>query len=180
MDHYRVTTREPGPLPQIGRYVSTKTHYVKADSFPAACAAAYAAAGISEVVTEVALTRPPIKADRDQIVAAIKDWGSDNGYEDEDLDEFGGYMDDSYYSWCSNMTAVLREADIAPDLELSLLTGADSDTIDYSMVELAQWGMVYRSRGSELKHLTDDRDATGMDGLVAIATSLIDYANSLR
>ncbi len=180
MDHYRVTAREPGPLPEIGRFLSTKTHYVKADSFSAACAAAFAAAGVSEVVMEVALTRPPIEATEDQIVQAIKNWADENNHDLDDLDDFGGYMDDSYYGWCADMAAVLRESGIAPDIELSLLTGADSGTIDYSMVELAQWGLAYRSRGSELKHLTDDRSATGMAGLVAIASSLIDYANSLR
>lgn len=180
MDHYRVTTREPGPLPEIGRFLSTKTHYVKADSFSSACAAAFAVAGVSEVVMEVALTRPPIEADDDEIVAAIKSWAADNNYDPEDLDEFEGYMDDSYYSWCSQMTSILSDSGIAPDLTLSLLTSADSGTIDYSMVELNQRDITYRSRGAELKHLTDDRDATGMDGLLAIATSLIDYANSLR
>lgn len=180
MDHYRVLTREPGPMPEIGRYLSTKTHYVKADNFSEAFVNAHAAVGINEVVMEVALTRPPIEVTEDQIVQAIKTWASENGYEPEDLDDFGGYMDDSYYGWCADMAAALRESGIAPDIELSLLTGANSGTIDYSMVELAQWSLAYRSRGSELKHLTDDRNATGMAGLVAIATSLIDYANSLR
>jgi hypothetical protein len=178
MDTYRVLTREPGPTPDPGKYCAT-TIYVQADSFTGAVIAANAAAGINSVIMEVALSRPLIEVTDHELSSAIDQWLGDNGYDKQDVDDFGGYMDDSFTSWVSDVIAILRDSGIAPEITISLCADGEG-VVDYSMIELYGHDGMYRAKGADIKHLTNNREAVGMAAVLDIARSLISFANYVR
>lgn len=78
------------------------------------------------------------------------------------------------------VATALRESGFVPGLDISLLQGGDG-YVDYSMIEVHDDArMIYLSRGCELKNLTDDRSATGWDGVLAIARQLISLSDDLH
>ena len=176
MDTYRVITREPGPMPDLGRYVSTTTHYVKADSFTGACIEANVVAGHNAVVMEVALSRPLIQPSEAELASAIDEWLTGNGWVAEDIDDVGDYMSDAFVENVRNVAQALDESGLIPGLAISEIADGEG----YTMVELYGYDGTYRSRGAELKNLTDDREAVGMSALLNIAQALIHYANLIR
>lgn len=73
----------------------------------------------------------------------------------------------------------LRESELVPGLNVSLLA-APEEPIDYAMVEVYEPAAArYLSTGSEIKHLVDDRTATGWDEIRSIARALIGHAAPL-
>lgn len=176
---YRVITREPGPHPEVGRYVPTRTHYVKADTLVDACVAANSTVGPNEVIMEISLSRPKISVSDAELAKEIEDWFVADGWDQEDIDNVGsydGYDIESYESCIKDVVTALNNSGIVPGLAISMI--ADSD--GYNMIKLYGFDGRYRSCGAELKHLTDDRQAVGMASLLSIAQSLIAYANTLR
>lgn len=81
----------------------------------------------------------------------------------------------------NQVATALRDSGVVPGLHLSLLTSDISGGIEYSMVEVYdQATAVYHSHGCELDQLTDNRSATGWDGVLAIARGLIMAAQPLH
>lgn len=73
----------------------------------------------------------------------------------------------------------LRESDLVPQLNISLVA-APEEPIDYIMVEIYEPTTArYYSTGCEVRHVTDDRSATGWDEIRAIARGLIHHAAPL-
>ncbi|MFJ2420201.1 hypothetical protein [Streptomyces brevispora] len=74
----------------------------------------------------------------------------------------------------------LRESGLVPGLDISvLLTRPLVDP--YAVIEIHDDARdVYLSRGTEVRRLTDDREATGWDGVLAVARELISFSNGLH
>lgn len=90
------------------------------------------------------------------------------------------YDSGSFIYTVHTVAEALNSADLVPGLHISLLQNS-SEYVDYSMVEIYDHLRgTYRSRGAELSDLTDDRSATGWDGVLAIARALIDLSSELR
>ena len=106
---------------------------------------------------------------------------------EEPLIERDSVDDDEYiygggnFIYLANQVAqALRDSGLVPGLHLSLLYGDMSGSVDYSMVEIYDEAQAtYYARDSELKHLTNDREATGWDGILALARGIIDAAQPL-
>lgn len=71
----------------------------------------------------------------------------------------------------------LRDSDLIAGLNLSLNDTGEGP--DYAMVEMYVGDNHYRATGADLKNLTDDRSATGWDGVLAIARALIALAETV-
>lgn len=85
------------------------------------------------------------------------------------------YGGDDFVYLVEQVSTALRDSGVVPGLHLSLLSD------NYSMVEIYdQATAVYHSHGCELDRLTDDRSATGWDGVLAIARGLIMAAQPLH
>lgn len=100
-----------------------------------------------------------------------------------DPDEFDDqttiYVDIDFEYLAQRVQRCLSTSGLVPGLELSLLH-AEGGGVEYTMVEVYDHALkTYRSKGCELKHLTDNRDATGFDGVIAIARALINTAQDL-
>lgn len=94
-------------------------------------------------------------------------------------DETTIYVDTDFEYLAQRVQRSLRTSGLVPGLELSLLH-AEGGGVEYTMVEVYDQALkTYRSKGCELKHLTDNRDATGFDGIVAIARALLNTAQEL-
>lgn len=73
----------------------------------------------------------------------------------------------------------LRESGLVPGLDMSVLNNEPDSS--YAMVEVHDEArMIYISRGQEVTHLTDNREAVGRAGILAIARQLIAVANDLN
>lgn len=90
------------------------------------------------------------------------------------------YYRDDYHRIAERVVYALRASGLVPGLEISLLNNGDG-CIDYTMIEVADEAMIgtYQSLGCELKHLSDDRQAIGWDGVLALAHGIIASANDL-
>lgn len=73
----------------------------------------------------------------------------------------------------------LRESGLVPGLNLSVL---DNELDEYyGMVEVFdEVRGIYLSRGTELRKMTDARDAVGWDGVLAVAREVIGLSNDLH
>lgn len=116
-----------------------------------------------------------------QIIQALTlDCDEDDRLDPEDYDDQTTiYVDTDFEYLAQKVQQCLRTSGLVPGLELSLLH-AEGGGVEYTMVEVYDQALkTYRSKGSELKHLTSDRSATGFDGVVAIARALINTAQEL-
>lgn len=119
---------------------------------------------------------PGLVVTDEQIRRAMVEGMSFDPYEDDDSPLYGG---GDFTDTVADVAEALRDSGLAPGLHLSLLT-ADG-CVDYAMVEIYdEVRGIYLARGSELKRLTEDRSAAGLDGLVAIARALINISNDLH
>ena len=100
--------------------------------------------------------------------------------EDFESDTIPLYYRDDYHQIAERVVYALRASGLVPGLEISLLNNGDG-CIDYTMIEVADEAMIgtYRSLGCELKHLSDDRQAIGWDGVLALAHGIVALANDL-
>ena len=100
--------------------------------------------------------------------------------EDFESDTIPLYYRDDYHQIAERVVYALRASGLVPGLEISLLSNGDG-CIDYTMIEVADEAMIgtYRSLGCELKHLSDDRQAIGWDGVLALAHGIVALANDL-
>ena len=180
MDTYRVVTAPPGIELKLGSYNGDmNTYYVKADNFVDAVIEANFRAGINQRIIEVALSQPFVQIEDEDLEHAIRNWLDENGWDPDQFEEFGGYMADDFHFWAQRMVEMLRDKEIIPNASLSLVADGDG-VVDYSMIELSQYDHTYRAIGSEVKHLTTDRDAEGIPGLVAICPSMVMDLNRAR
>lgn len=89
------------------------------------------------------------------------------------------YYHGDFHYLAQQVQLALNDSGMVPGLELSLLY-AEGGGVEYSMVEVRDEARgQYRSVGSELKHLTTDRHASGWDQVIAIARALLEYAEDL-
>lgn len=85
-----------------------------------------------------------------------------------------------FISTVDDVVEALRGFDAVPGLHLSLLQNGEG-FVDYTMVEIHDEATgTYRSVGCDIKNLTDDRAASGWDGVLAIARRLIQISNELH
>ncbi|WP_026820056.1 hypothetical protein [Arthrobacter castelli] len=89
------------------------------------------------------------------------------------------YLQEGFTDTVRDVVDGLRESSLVPGLNMSVL---DNETDEpYAMLEVRDEGrFLYLSRGCEIRKLTDDRDAAGWDGVLAIARQLIDISNDLH
>lgn len=74
----------------------------------------------------------------------------------------------------------LRDSGLVPGLHLSLLQNNEG-WVDYSMIEIRDDARdLYLSVGAEPRDLTDDGDAAGWNGVLAVARELISISNHLH
>lgn len=132
--------------------------------------------------TLITLTRAEIE----RAIRVASRWGGDG---DEPVtgdlrDQYGGYEDYDFEATVEAVCAALVDGPLADTHEVVVnFTWEPTDhTTSGGQVEVSLPQGGYIAAGwHELKHFTRDRCATGVDGLVAIAESLIDHANaSLR
>lgn len=73
----------------------------------------------------------------------------------------------------------LRESGLVPGLDISVLDNEMDEP--YAMVEVFDDARgIYLSRGTEIRRLTDDRDAAGRIGVLAIAQAVVAFSNDLH
>lgn len=136
-------------------------------------------------IISVEEVHPGVRPSDAQITTALTlsegDWTDEPMIDPDAYDPDEPIYGDGDFIWTVNDIAdALRESGLVPGLHLSLLQGGDG-FVDYSMVEVHDDArMIYLSCGSEIKHLTDDRSATGWAGIVAIARALIQLSNDLH
>lgn len=129
--------------------------------------------------TLITLTRAEIE----RAIRVASRWGGDG---DEPVtgdlrDQYGGYEDYDFEATVEAVCAALVDGPLADTHEVCMnFTWESADhTTSGGQVEIPLPEGGYLAAGwHELKHLTHDRGATGIDGLVAIAEALIDHANA--
>ena len=174
MPQYRIIYREPHTGPDRDWHLP-RIEYVEAASLVKALEALRPEIPVDQI-SEIAVTRTPVITNQTQIRREI-----DLYLEEQDLtsDDFEGYLDYEFSLWVDRVVNALRDSQIVPDLHLALLS--DGDTVDYAQVQIFDNDSgTYRARGVEIKGLTNNRDAVGMEGLVSIADALIYEADALR
>lgn len=73
----------------------------------------------------------------------------------------------------------LRESGLVPGMDTSVLANENDEP--YVMVEVHDEARsVYLSRGAEVRRLTDDCEAAGWAGVLAVARALISFSNDLH
>jgi len=109
------------------------------------------------------------------------EWTNEPMVDPEEFSEGQSVYGSGDFIWTVDAVAeALRESGLVPGLHVSLLQN-NSGFVDYSMIEIHDdTRMIYLSRGAELKHLTEDRSATGWNGVLAIARALIALSNDLH
>ena len=137
-------------------------------------------------ITSIEEIGPSLSFTNGQLNAAFA--GPDGDFNDEALieredfesDTIPLYYRDDYHQIAERVVYALRASGLVPGLEISLLNNSDG-CIDYTMIEVADEAMIgtYRSLGCELKHLSDDRQAIGWDGVLALAHGIVALANDL-
>ncbi|WP_433855114.1 hypothetical protein [Streptomyces kronopolitis] len=95
-------------------------------------------------------------------------------------DDTTPFCDSKEFNATVQLVAIaLRESGLVLGLDTSVL--ADEDDEPYVMVEVHDKARsVYFSRGTEVRRLTDDRDAAGWAGVLAVARELISFSNELH
>lgn len=105
-----------------------------------------------------------------------------NALEPDDYDDTESlYKGDTglFLSTAAEVADALRDTGLVPGLHLSLL-GTPGNVIDYTMIEIRDEARGhYVSKGCEVKHLTDDREAAGWAGVLALARGFIGNAADL-
>lgn len=100
--------------------------------------------------------------------------------EDFESDTIPLYYRYDYHRIAERVVYALRASGLVPGLEISLLSNGDG-CVYYTMIEVADEAIVgtYRSIGCVLKHLSDNREAIGWEGVLALAHGIIASADSL-
>lgn len=115
----------------------------------------------------------PSEITDEQIIEALAE------YTDTDFDDLAEetrplYEDTlDFLSHIDTIATALRESQLVPGLDVSLI-GAPEMPLDYAMIEVRDEALMhYRSVGTEIKHLIDERDAVGLAARLSIARALI-------
>lgn len=123
-----------------------------------------------------ALTDPARNQQADEPLMEKEEFENDPGQPPQSI-----YGSGNFVYLVERVSTALRDSGVVPSLYLSLLSNDISGGYNYSMVEVYdQATAVYHCHGCELDQLTDDRSATGWDGVLAIARGLIMAAQPLH
>ncbi|MFD9867511.1 hypothetical protein ACFXI8_23805 [Streptomyces niveus] len=84
-----------------------------------------------------------------------------------------------FNSTVQQVAIALRESGLVPGLDISVLANEEDEP--YIMVEVHDDARgVYHSRGTEVRRLTDDREAANWSGVLAVVRELISFSNDLH
>lgn len=162
----------------------TTATYLQASTLAEAALLAQAGGLLPEGHTPVGVEEasPGLVFDADTITAALTSVPEHEvsplmereDYEEGDDPLYGG---GNFIHTVQEVASALQRSGLVPGLSVSMVY-TDGYT-DYAMVEMSVHGNTYRSAGSELKHLTEDRSASGWPAIIAIASALLGIASEI-
>lgn len=98
--------------------------------------------------------------------------------EEELEDLFNGYLDNDFEDTVRKVWSALAQGPLEDTHEVHLEYDNDDGLISYAELTVSLPWKGHLSAGyTEVRHLTTDREATGLAGLMAIAEALIQLAN---
>lgn len=122
-------------------------------------------------------TYPGIVVDDEEITAALTAGEIDVDAYAEDTEPLYGRL--GFTTLVRDVVEGLRESGLVPGLNISVLDNEVDEP--YAMLEIYDDARdAYLSRGTELRRLTDDRDAVGWDGVLAVARAIIAFTDPLH
>lgn len=184
MPVYRLVLADDKPLPQTHMHITGRlVRHVTCDHFADAGGRAQdLAARYGKQVLQVGITRDRVVVDDQQIAEQLHAYlGEELGWTC-DLAAFAGYEESSvtdFLSWVIQVCAALAETNLVPDLSMTLSADAQN-MIDYTLIEVLDADGTYHAQGVDIRDLTTDRSASGIQGLTCIAKALIEIAENAR